>query len=121
MHPDEKFVIDVPAWKRTTEGWRGDIAYAYLCALINYKCNHHCKGLENNSELIRRICCIDSKEEWDEHIFHFIFDNQKHFIMDENGLWQQEFCTQIYEEELKTREKAIRRGKLGAKIRWKKK
>ena len=107
FHGDEYF--------RAVAGYSDQVQLGYLKALWYYRSHNHCKGLENNSEYLRRICEID-KEHWPES--EKVIFGSEFFSLDENGLWQQIRAQIDYAEDCEKLNKFIRRGKSGATARW---
>ena len=121
MNPDEYIKLEPGKWLRSVSHLPSEVAYGYLLAIIHYRCHRHCRGLENDSESLRRICHIDSREDWESRIFHTIFDNEHYFTQDENDLWHQNTAKEDYESDKKQYQRAVHRAELGVKARWGKK
>lgn len=103
---------------RAVSAYSNHVQLGYLKALWYYRSHNHCKGLENDSEQLRRICEIE-KEHWPESE-KVIFGNE-FFTLDENGLWQQIRAQIDYAEDCLKLNKWKRRGEAGAVGRWGKK
>ena len=101
-------------------GQSPQIKWAYWACIVHYRCHNHCKGLENNDKYLRRLCEVETDEDW-LTAKGLIFDNDKCFTLDENGLWQQIRAQLDYLDDRKRLEKWQKRGRAGANGRWKKK
>ena len=121
VNPDEYIKLEPGKWFPAVSSWPNEVAYAYFLAIIHYRCHRHCRGLENDSESLRRICRIESRENWESHIMNMIFDNGDYFTMDEHGLWHQNRAKEDYEADKQSYQRAVHRGQLGVKARWGKK
>ncbi len=103
---------------RAVSAYSNHVQLGYLKALWYYRSHNHCKGLENDSEQLRRICEIE-KENWTES--EKVIFGSEFFTLDENGLWQQIRAQIDYAEDKLKLEKWKRRGLAGANGRWRKK
>lgn len=97
MRPDSYIKFDGDSYFRAVAGHPDCVQIGYLKAIWYYRSHNHCKGLENNSEFLRRICEVD-KEHW-EAAFGVIFDNNEFFTMDAEGLWHQKRAEQDWLED----------------------
>jgi len=119
MRPDTYIKFDGDEYFRAVRGHTAHVQIGYLKAIWHYRSHNHCKGLENNSEFLRRICEIDL-EHWDE-TFEVIFDNNHFFSMDENGLWHQKRAEQDWIEDSLAYQRRVQISTEANKQRWKKK
>lgn len=92
------------------------VKWGYWMAIVHYRCHRHCHGLENNDRVLRAICEVDEKD-W-EYFKGIVFDNDKCFVLDADGLWHQKRAEEDYKEDLKKLELYKRRGEAGAAGRW---
>ena len=116
MNPDSFIPFYGNDFNQAIEGQPDSIAIGYWRAIWHFWHHNHCSGLKDDDEFLRRLCRID-KGEW-EQAKEFIFDNEKQFTLNENGLWVQ---TRAVKEWIKSKdklEKLSSRGLKGASIRW---
>lgn len=76
-----------PDFWHAVEGFSDSAIVAYQRALSHYWHHNHCRGLQDDDEFLRRLCRIE-KSEW-QKIKQIVFDNDKFFTMDGDGLWHQ--------------------------------
>ena len=103
---------------RAVSAYSNHVQLGYLKALWYYRSHNHCKGLENNSEYLRRICEIE-KEHWPES--EKVIFGSEFFTLDENGLWQQIRAQIDYAEDCDKLKRFIARSAAGNAARWKRK
>jgi hypothetical protein len=60
MKPDAYFPFYAADFWQSVAGQTSVIIEAYLRALTHYWCHTHCEGLDDDSEILRRICNVDS-------------------------------------------------------------
>ena len=118
MKPDSYIKLD-GRFFHAVVGLSNAAAFGYLWAIWYYRHHNHCKGLENDSEFLRKICHCE-KDEWDK-VFNTIFSGDEFFMLDENGLWQQKRAQEDYNEDTEKLMRYVNRGTKGAQARWGKK
>jgi len=96
------------------DGLPDSIGLGYLRLIGHYWGNNHTKGLENNPEVIRKICRIERDEwqEWQDTILGRFFE------LDEDGMWQQKRAQLLWAETNANYQSAVNRGKAGAAAKW---
>jgi len=87
MQPDSYMPLYGDDFFQAVKAHGERVGWPYLKAIWHYWKHTHCKGLKNDSELLRRICEVE-KSEWPE-LYEIIFDNEKFFTLDADGLWHQ--------------------------------
>ncbi len=87
MNPDVYMPMFWSDFWQAVKGWPDAAVVGYLKALTHYWFHLHCAGLPDDSDKLRRICECD-KADWDE-VCGLVFDNDKFFKQDANGLWRQ--------------------------------
>ena len=117
MKPDAYMRFYWNEFWSAVEGQSDQTIIAYLRAISHYYHHNHCVGLKDDSEFLRKLCRVD-KAEWGE-VCAIIFDNDRFFTQDANGLWQQKRAQEEWLKSVEHYDKAIKRAKLGAKARWK--
>ncbi|MDE2100096.1 MAG: hypothetical protein KGL39_22770 [Patescibacteria group bacterium] len=92
------------------------VKLGYITGLWYFWSHNHCIGLENNSDFLRGVCEVSEKN-WavSEPI---IFDNNKFFTLNENGLWIQTYAVELWNEKIESYRRRVEAGKTGAKKRW---
>ena len=118
MKPDEYLNLNGDFF-HAIEGLDDDVGLGYLRAIWHYRSHNHCRGLENDSEMLRRICRIE-KDRW-EVAMGIIFDNHFFFVMDENGVWHQKRAESDWIEDSLAYQRRCSIGQKANKIRWSKK
>ena len=94
-------------------GYKKNVKWSYWLALWFYWSHNHCAGLRNDDDYLRDICECDH-EEWD-FVRPVVFDNEKFFTLDQDGLWQQ---IRAQKEWMKSQSK-LESYSNGGKTRWK--
>jgi uncharacterized protein YdaU (DUF1376 family) len=134
MKPDAYMPFYFRAFFEAVRGWPAVAKVAYLQA-ITYDWGHeHCAGLKDDSEFLRGVCGVD-KDEW-EMVMALAFDNDKFFVLGEDGKWHQKRAAEEYKKAEAAYDKVVKGGKnrwagvsksehsritrLGAKVRWNK-
>jgi uncharacterized protein YdaU (DUF1376 family) len=108
-------------WKdfwEAVKGWPDCAIVGYQMALTYYWFHNHCEGLKDDEQTLRRICSRE-KDEWNS-CRELIFDNDKFFRLDVNGLWQQRRAKELWDISNARYEAAVRRARDGAAKRWNK-
>jgi uncharacterized protein YdaU (DUF1376 family) len=116
MKPDQFMRWDWNEFWHAVEGLPDHVIVGYQRALGYYYQHNHCTGLRNDDEFLRKLCRID-REFWPD-ARAIIFDNDKFFFLDEDGLWHQKRAEEEWVIAVKDHERAVNRGKAGAKGRW---
>ena len=119
MRPSTYFKFDGDSFFHAVNGHGHAVTSGYLRALWYYRSHNHCRGLENKSEFLRKICACE-KDEW-KQVEPVIFDNEFFFVMDENGLWHQKRAEEDYKEDCAAYERAVKRSHKANAKRWGKK
>lgn len=117
--PDSYFKFVPHDYMMAVHGQPSFIKWGYLMAISHYRCHNHCHGLEDNDEYLRRICEIE-RESWPV-AKAVIFDNDKFFVLDHNGMWQQRRAEEDYRRDLEEYNKRKQRAVKASNIRWKRK
>ena len=104
---------------QAVRGWPARAVIGYLKAITHYWFHEHCIGLKDNAEYLQGVCELTDKE-WNElGYYELIFDNNKYFKKDEeNNVWHQYRCLDIWNETVRKYEAQINKSKLGAAARW---
>ena len=118
MKPDAYMPVYWGEFWMAVNGQPDFIIVSYMRALSHYWHHNHCKGLRNDDEFLRKLCQSE-RDNWPESK-SFIFDNEKCFTLDADGVWQQGRAQKEWQKSVIALEKATNRGKMGAIARWKK-
>lgn len=94
------------------------VAFGYLKAIWYYWNHEHCKGLRDDSEFLRKVCEIES-EYW-ETCCPLIFDNNRFFTLDADGMWHQHRAEEEWKVRSKNYERTVANAVKGGHARWKK-
>lgn len=116
--PDQHMPMFWPEFWLAVEGHPDVVTVGYLRALSFYWHHEHCEGLRNDDEYLRKICRID-RECWPE-AKAVIFDNDRFFVMDVDGLWRQKRADEEWSKAVNNYKTCVKRAHAGAKARWKK-
>jgi len=102
---------------RAVAGKPDCVQVGYLKAIWYYWNHNHCKGLENDSEFLRKVCEIDQSD-WEKSM-PVIFGSE-FFTLDSDNLWQQ-YRTQLDFLEAEKKLKCyVERSRKALNERWKK-
>jgi uncharacterized protein YdaU (DUF1376 family) len=94
------------------EGRSDKVVVSYIRLLWYYWNHNHCKGMEDDDDTLRRIARRD-KDEWPA-IRSILFDNNKYFCQNEDGLWTQKRADEEWAISKSKYEAAVN----GGKARW---
>lgn len=111
MNPDSFIPFYGNDFLQACEGQPDFVIVGYFRAIWHFWHHSHCVGLKDDSEFLRRLCRIE-KDHWSEAM-EFIFDNEKQFTLNENGLWIQTRAVEEWNKSKERHEAAVRRGKMG--------
>lgn len=118
MKPDAYMPFYFRAFFEAIKGQPPYIGMGYLVAICYYWGHNNCEGLKDDDEFLRRVCEID-KLEWKE-AKAFIFDGDKCFTQDANGIWHQKRAYEEWHKAKTKYEKFSKSGSKGGTNRWKK-
>jgi uncharacterized protein YdaU (DUF1376 family) len=119
MKPDAYMPVYWNEFWMAVEGLPDSIIVAYQRCFSYYYHHNHCRGLPDDNEFLRKLCRCD-KSDW-EYVRGTIFNNDRFFTQDRDGLWHQKRTEQEWNKSKEKYEKAVTRAKAGARGRWKKK
>ncbi len=118
-NPDSFIPLYGDEFFQAIKGHPDTVGIGYLRAIWHYWSHNHCKGLRNDSEVLRRICEID-KSEW-ESAQAIIFDNDHFFAIGEDGLWHQKRASILWNASKEIYDKNVKRtagARASTKKRW---
>lgn len=120
MHPDAFIPFYGNEILMATQSHGNEFVGVYIRAIWYYWHHTHCKGLENDPEQLRLICCVD-KLDWPK--FHkLIFEaNGRFFKLGEDGMWHQKRAQEIWSVARSRYDRQVKAGKVGSDKRWNKK
>jgi uncharacterized protein YdaU (DUF1376 family) len=118
MKPDSFMPFYGNDFFQAITGYDENVGMAYLKALWHYWHHENCRGLKDEQEFLRRICGCD-RDSW-AIVRDVIFDNDRFFTLDTEGLWRQKRADELWDTSQKKYTSAIIRGKNGAAARWRK-
>ena len=116
MKPDTYMPFYGNEFFQAVEGQDELVIVSYMRVIWHYWHHAHCAGLEDNKELLRRLCRVD-RDDW-ERVCAVVFDNDKFFTMDEIGIWRQKRADELWQQQQKNYNFNVERARLGAKVRW---
>ena len=111
MNPDSFIPFYGNDFLQACEGQPDYVTVAYFRAIWHFWHHNHCAGLRDDSEFLRRLCRAD-KDSWPE-IMEFVFDNDKQFTLNGDGLWIQTRAVSEWDKSKAKHEAAVARGKMG--------
>ena len=117
MNPDSFIPFYGNDFNQAVEGQPDYIAMGYWRAIWYYWHVTHCRGLKDDQEFLRRLIRVD-KDQW-KAASEFIFDNEKQFTLDGNGVWHQGRAAVEWVKSKEKYEMLSKRGTDGNKKRWK--
>lgn len=119
MKPDSYMPFDGNKFFEAVAGFPDDTSMAYLKLCWHYWHHLHARGLPDDAEYLRRAAQVD-RGDWNR-VRDSLFDNDKYFTQDADGLWHQKFTEELWKDAEAAYRLAVKRGRAGADARWNRK
>ena len=117
MKPDSYMEFYGPAFMQAVKGQPDAVVVAYLTALVYYWFHNNCRGLQDDTEFLRRVCERD-KDEWPK-IREVVFDNDQYFTQEPlSGLWHQKKAKGLWKKAEKGYQFQVDRTAAARAARW---
>lgn len=97
MHPDSFMPLYGDDLIRAVRGKPLFVKWAYWLALWHYWTHNHCRGLEDDDHSLQDICEMRNDPNW-KLAKDVIFG--EFFLIDQDGLWQQNRCKAEWDKTL---------------------
>jgi len=113
MKPDAFMPFYGNDFFQALKGRKAFVKLAYLELIWFYWSHENCQGLEDDADFLRGVSGL-SEDEW-EIARPILFDNNKFFVQDAEGRWQQGRAQSEWEKAKASYDRAVK----GGKNRWK--